>query len=199
MKKNLFNLLSLLFLVFFSNSTKAQYGFEVNYGLNGVLEPSISNVSHFGAGFFYDFDESFGAKIDFGSDKFRTDILELNEDTGIDVTRISIQGTMNISTLFSRSSSYDTFNLIAHAGGGYSMIKSTFSGANDNVLNLIGGITPRFKITDGLYFAVDASAIFNISQHYNFDGTLSYTDAVNSFTGISYNFTGGIIYKFNQY
>ena len=61
------------------------------------------------------------------------------------------------------------------------------------------GLTPRFKITDGLYFAVDASTVFNISQHYNFDGSFSYQDNINSFTGITYNLTAGIIYKFNEY
>lgn len=200
MKINLLKGAFLVFSLFILSSSYAQYGIEVNYGLNGVFEPGITNVSHFGGGVTYDFDESFGVKLDFASDKFRSDILELNEETGVDITRISIQGTANISSLVSRASSYDFFNLIAHAGGGYSLVKSSIpGGGNDNLVNIIGGLTPRFRITDGLYFAIDTSVIFNISQHYNFDGTYAYENVVNSFTGITYNVTGGIIYKFNEY
>ena len=198
MKKTYFIMAILLCSLFLSKNTYAQVGVEVNYGLNGVFEPSINNLSHLGGAISYDFDETYGVKIDFASDKFRTKNLLFTEETGIDITRISLQGTMNVSTAFSRASSYDFFNLIAHAGAGYSLVKSSYNAGNDNLVNVVMGLTPRFKITDGLYFAIDTSVIFNISQHYNFDGSFSYTEAVNSFTGITYNVTGGIIYKFNE-
>jgi OOP family OmpA-OmpF porin len=198
-----FNLLKgvLLFCSFFTLiPANAQYGIEVNYGLNGVYEPNITSFSHFGGGVTYDFDETYGLKVDFGFDKYRSDLLELEEETGLNITRVSIQGVVNISSAVNQSSSYNTFNLLAHAGAGYSLIKSTFEGTgNDNIVNVIAGLTPRFKISEGLYFAIDTSLIFNISQHYNFDGTYAYENAVNSFTGITYNVTGGIIYKFNEY
>jgi hypothetical protein len=198
MKKTYFIMAILLCSLFLSKNTYAQIGVEVNYGLNGVFEPSINDLSHLGGAISYDFDETYGMKIDFASDKFRTKNLLFTEETGIDITRISLQGTMNITTAFSRASSYDFFNLIAHAGAGYSLVKSSYNAGNDNLVNVVMGLTPRFKITDGLYFAIDTSVIFNISQHYNFDGSFSYTEAVNSFTGITYNVTGGIIYKFNE-
>ena len=198
MKKTYFIMAILLCSLFLSKNTYAQIGVEVNYGLNGVFEPSINDLSHLGGAISYDFDETYGMKIDFASDKFRTKNLLFTEETGIDITRISLQGTMNVSTAFSRASSYDFFNLIAHAGAGYSLVKSSYNAGNDNLVNVVMGLTPRFKITDGLYFAIDTSVIFNISQHYNFDGSFSYTEAVNSFTGITYNVTGGIIYKFNE-
>lgn len=194
-KKALFICCTLLTFSF----AKAQYGIEVNYGLNGVIEPSNSNFSHFGGGITYDFDETYGLKLDFGSDKFRIDNPNYNEKTGLDITRISLQGTVNLSSALTRASSYDTFNILAHAGAGYSLIKSSIHPGNDNTVNLIAGITPRFRISEGLYFAIDVATIFNISQHYNFDGEFSYTDTLNSFTGITYNVTGGIVYKFNEY
>ena len=199
MKKTYFIIAILLCALFLPKNTYAQVGVEVNYGLNGVFEPSINNLSHLGGAISYDFDETYGVKIDFASDKFRTKNLLFTEETGIDITRISLQGTMNVSTAFSRASSYDFFNLIAHAGAGYSLVKSSYNAGNDNLVNVVMGLTPRFKITDGLYFAIDTSVIFNISQHYNFDGSFSYQDNINSFTGITYNLTGGIIYKFNEY
>ena len=198
MKRNLKQWFLLITFLITTNSF-AQYGIEINYGLNGVMEPNINNFSHFGAGITYDFDENYGLKLDFGSDKFRTQNPLFAEETGVDITRFSLQGTANITSLTTRASSQDFFNLIAHAGAGYSLVKSSYNTGNDNLVNIIAGLTPRFRITDGLYFTVDTSVIFNISQHYNFDGSFSYTDAINSFTGITYNVTGGIVYKLNEY
>jgi len=199
MKKNTLFFALIIIVSFLPVTSQAQFGIEANYGLSGVFQPSINEISHFGGGITYDFDETYGVKLDFASDKFRTKNILFTDETGIDVTRISIQGTINLSAAITRASSYDFFNLIAHAGGGYSLVKSTYNAGNDNLINVVMGLTPRFKITDGLYFAVDASTVFNISQHYNFDGSFSYQDNINSFTGITYNLTGGIIYKFNEY
>lgn len=199
MKKNTLFFALIIIASFLPVTSQAQFGIEANYGLSGVFQPSINEISHFGGGITYDFDETYGVKLDFASDKFRTKNILFTDETGIDVTRISIQGTINLSAAITRASSYDFFNLIAHAGGGYSLVKSTYNAGNDNLINAVMGLTPRFKITDGLYFAVDASTVFNISQHYNFDGSFSYQDNINSFTGITYNLTGGIIYKFNEY
>ncbi len=199
MKKNTLFFALIIIASFLPVTSQAQFGIEANYGLSGVFQPSINEISHFGGGITYDFDETYGVKLDFASDKFRTKNILFTDETGIDVTRISIQGTINLSAAITRASSYDFFNLIAHAGGGYSLVKSTYNAGNDNLINVVMGLTPRFKITDGLYFAVDASTVFNISQHYNFDGSFSYQDNINSFTGITYNLTAGIIYKFNEY
>ena len=62
----------MLCALFLPKNTYAQVGVEVNYGLNGVFEPSINNLSHLGGAISYDFDETYGVKIDFASDKFRT-------------------------------------------------------------------------------------------------------------------------------
>ena len=199
MKKNTLFFALIIIASFLPVTSQAQFGIEANYGLSGVFQPSINEISHFGGGITYDFDETYGVKLDFASDKFRTKNILFTDETGIDVTRISIQGTINLSAAITRASSYDFFNLISHAGGGYSLVKSTYNAGNDNLVNVVMGLTPRFKITDGLYFAVDASTVFNISQHYNFDGSFSYQDNINSFTGITYNLTAGIIYKFNEY
>lgn len=199
--KKLFLSAALLLCAFFStNSFSQQYGIEVNYGLNGVVEPSINNFSHFGAGLTYDIDETYGFKVDFGSDTFRSQTPYFNEKTGVNITRISLQGTLNVSTLINRVKSNDLFNLTAHAGGGYTMIKSSIGTGTDNIANAIMGLTPRFKVAENVFLFVDTSLIFNISQHYQFDGRLTYDgDNANSITGIMYNVSAGIAYKFDAY
>lgn len=199
MEKKSILFVTILTTLIFTNISNAQYSIEANYGLSGVFEPSSNELKHFGAGVSYDFNEVYGIKLDFGSDKFRVDNTIYGE-SGINVTRISLQGTLNISTAISRINTDKTFNLIAHAGGGISTVKPLKrNGGNDNVMNVVMGLTPRFKISRGLYFALDTSLVFNISQHYNFDGSLAYENTPNSFTGITYNVTGGIVYKFDNY
>jgi OOP family OmpA-OmpF porin len=199
MKKKSILFVTVLTALFFTTISNAQYSIEANYGLSGVFEPSSNELKHFGAGVSYDFNEVYGIKLDFGSDKFRVDNT-VSGTSGINVTRISLQGTLNISTAISRINSDKTFNLIAHAGGGISTIKPfNTTGGNDNAMNVVLGLTPRFKISRGLYFAVDTALVFNISQHYNFDGSLAYENTPNSFTGITYNVTGGIVYQIRNY
>ena len=199
MKKNTLFFALIIIASFLPVTSQAQFGIEANYGLSGVFQPSINEISHFGGGITYDFDETYGVKLDFASDSFSIENKDTGIETGSKNTRISLQAVMNVSSLINPRSSYGDFRVLAHAGGGYSLVKSTYNAGNDNLINVVMGLTPRFKITDGLYFAVDASTVFNISQHYNFDGSFSYQDNINSFTGITYNLTGGIIYKFNEY
>ena len=199
MKKNTLFFALIIIASFLPVTSQAPFGIEANYGLSGVFQPSINEISHFGGGITYDFDETYGVKLDFASDSFSIENKDTGIETGSKNTRISLQAVMNVSSLINPRSSYGDFRVLAHAGGGYSLVKSTYNAGNDNLVNVVMGLTPRFKITDGLYFAVDASTVFNISQHYNFDGSFSYQDNINSFTGITYNLTGGIIYKFNEY
>ncbi|MFD2909715.1 hypothetical protein ACFSX9_13335 [Flavobacterium ardleyense] len=66
-------------------------------------------------------------------------------------------------------------------------------------MNVVIGLIPRSKLIRDLFFALDTSLVFNISQHYNFDGTPAYDTVPNSFTGITYNVTGGLVYYIRAY
>lgn len=80
------------------------------------------------------------------------------------------------------------------------MVKSSIGTGTDNITNAIMGLTPRFKVAENVFLFVDTSLIFNISQHYQFDGRLTYDgDNANSITGIMYNVSAGIAYKFDAY
>ncbi|GEM_PF-3307124 len=201
MKKTILFFIFTTVASFLPTLAQAQFGIEANYGLNGSFEPSYNGLTHFGGGVSYDFDEIFGAKLDFASDTFSIK----NENTGIETgaknTRISLQGTINVSNLIDSRASLNDFIVLAHAGGGLSLLKSDISTLDktDHIANVIMGINPQYKVAENLYLGVDASLIFNISQHYYFDGTLTYLGQANSITGIMYNVTAGLTYKFNSY
>lgn len=199
-------ILSLVFLSasFFVNAQS--FGIEANYGLNGSYDPSYTGITHFGAGITYDFDETFGAKIDFGSDKFEFENISratpdnLNPKTGTQNTRITLQGVVNLSNLADDRAFYNKFNVLAHAGGGISILKSDIKDYpnTDHLFNVVLGITPRYQVAENFFVTLDASALFNVSQHYLFNGELAYTQAPNSFTGLMYNVSLGLAYKFGS-
>lgn len=203
MKKRFFLIISLIL----ANFSEAQtFGIEANYGLNGCYKPQYNGLTHFGGAVTYDFDETYGAKLDFGMDKFEfneiTEGVALPSDlkAGTTNTRVSLQGVLNVSNLLDDRSFYNKFNFLAHAGAGISFLKSEYvkEAKNDNILNIVAGITPRYKVTDNLFINLDASLILNVSQHYQFNGLYAYDTTVNSFTGLMYNATFGIAYKFGS-
>lgn len=196
MIKKLFTLL----LVSSSFIASAQFGIEANYGLNGSYDPSYNGFTHAGAGITYDFDETFGTKLDFGMDKFsvQNDLRGMN--TGVSNLRITIQGVINLSNLADSRSFYNKFNVLAHGGGGLSVLNSDIPEYKntDHLLNLVVGITPRYEVAERFYLTADFSAIANVSQHYLYNGELAYTNVVNSFTGLMYNVSFGVAYKFDR-
>jgi hypothetical protein len=199
MKKNLFALAIILGALLLPNISNAQFGVELNYGMNGSYEPSYNGFTHFGGGISYDFDETFGAKIDFASDKFSIE-NELGDKTGTSNTRISLQGIVNVSNLIDSRSFYNEFQILAHGGAGLSILKSDIPTLDktDHILNIIVGVNPQYKVAEGLFLGIDASFIANISQHYNFDGTSTYVGNANSITGLMYNLSATVSYKFGN-
>lgn len=189
MKKLLF----LTLIIYSTLSYSQSYEIKIGYGLTGLPSYNYNNINHIDAGFVYNIDDNSGIMIDLGIDKYKLDesIYELKS------TRISAQYQYNIGNSVFDIREYDAFQIKIHAGGGVSFLKSDINNSNtDNVVNVIGGITPSIQIIDNLGLYIDVSSIFNLSQHYNFDGNYAYTDALNSFTGIYYNTSFGINYKF---
>ena len=194
MLKKIFTLL----LVSCSFAASAQFGIEANYGSNGSYDPSYNGFTHFGVGISYDFDETFGTKLDFGMDEFSIQNDLRGMKTGVSNLRVTAQGVVNLTNLADSRAFYNKFNILAHGGAGISILNSDIPEYKntDHLLNLVIGITPRYEVGENFYLTADFSAIANVSQHYFFNGELSYDGAANSFTGLMYNATIGIAYKF---
>ena len=65
MKKNTLFFALIIIASFLPVTSQAQFGIEANYGLSGVFQPNINEISHFGGGITYDFDATYGVKLDF--------------------------------------------------------------------------------------------------------------------------------------
>ena len=87
MIKKIFTIL----LVSCSFIANAQFGIEANYGLNGSYDPSYNGFTHIGAGITYDFDETIGAKLDFGMDEFSIQNDLRGKKTGVSNLRVTVK------------------------------------------------------------------------------------------------------------
>lgn len=159
-----------------------------------------NGLTHIGAGISYDFDQTFGAKLNFGMDEFSNQNDLRSMKTGVTNLRVTAQGIVNLSNLVDSRAFYNKFNILAHGGGGFSLLNSDIPEYknSDHLLNLVIGITPRYEVAKSFYLTADFSAIANVSQHYFFNGELSYDGAANSFTGLMYTTSLCIAYKFGQ-
>lgn len=170
MKKRITFLVLLFSAVVFGQRGSEQYSIELDYGMSSG--DGITGFSHIGGGFRYMPNEFWGVKGDFALDKFRTDEPE---DGGTDYTRISVQGVYNIGRKLNFGDfANGYFNTLVHAGAGISLLQSEFaeSGSDpDRIGNIIIGITPQLYLSDRIALTLDASYIFNLKQHYGFDGT----------------------------
>lgn len=189
----------------FGQRTYNNFSIDANYGIAGVKDPTLIDPVHFDFGGRYMFGDTWGIKLDYGHDKFRTQ--KSPREMGINSDRFSLQAVCNIiSLLESRSYFYNRkFNLMAHTGIGYTMQKSvTFPrGGIDEIGHFIFGINPQYVITNNLSVGIDVTGLVHFSQHYWFDGRYTYTDPVfngtpNGTSTLIYNLSLGLSYTFGE-
>lgn len=194
-----------LVLISVSFFTQAQkLGAELNFGLASASDKvsSDSQFNHVGVGFSYDINETWSAKLDLGLESFQYRSSILDKETGVNSTRISLQGVYNL-TSFLDSNAYNRnhaegLNLLGHFGAGVTMLKSDVNAGTDTIGSLIFGLTPRYPISKNLFVTLDASAIINIKQHFGFNGEYYYPTTDDNFTATMFNFTLGLQYKFGK-
>lgn len=203
MKKIITLLVVLTFSMAFAQRTYDQYSLEAGYGLSHGMSKgensNITNFQHFDVGFRYMFNEYYGIKFDYGNDSFRVD--EGGSKEGSNYHRFTVSGVYNIGRALDLPYiTGDWVNLIGHAGLGYSALQSTRKAGIDNIGNVVVGLRPQFWISDQFAAHVDASYVFNFTQHYNFDGT--YPEAapytLNAFMGGIVNLSAGITFYFGK-
>lgn len=189
---------ALMFLSF--NSFAQHFEAELNSGINYATSgPSGIGLPHVGIGANYFFNDLVGAKIDYGFDKFSFDNLARNEKTGITSNRFSLQGIMSLNSLFS-DRAYRKVTFYVHGGAGISMVKSSiYSDAkSDRIGNIIGGVTPRLELNENLAITLDLAGYVNLKQHYNNNGEFFNYWVEDSFNGLIFNTSFGLVYKFKN-
>lgn len=175
----------------FSQNHFSQYSVEGNYGFNYGRRPELSGFHHFDVGFRYMANEYWGAKADYGYDMFKgKDALESKTT----LNRVSVQAVYNIGRLLSmKDIAARTFNVLLHAGGGVTLLKTEY-GSSDKGAHMIIGGTTQFYLSPKFALTGDVSGILNFKQDYNLEGIRG----ADSFTGKMLNITVGVTYYFGK-
>lgn len=136
----------------------------------------------------------FGFKVDFGYDYLSESGKSLKFNTHY--VRTSFQGVANLATILQFNTFTQKFGLLAHGGAGFSsmlaknhkLVKET-----DEMVHLIFGLTPQYKVNEKIALNIDISMIQNFKQHYTFD--YNSHNPANARRGSLANLTVGISYK----
>ncbi|WP_369048438.1 OmpA family protein [Tenacibaculum sp. UWU-22] len=117
----------------------------------------------------YMLNEKFGLRADFGYNKFSEG--KRSKPFNSDYYRGTLEGVVNLGSLFNFSDWTKSINLLMHAGAGLSLLKPTSANnSNDKMINMVVGITPQIKLADRVALFLDASTIAHFYQSRSFDG-----------------------------
>jgi OmpA-OmpF porin, OOP family len=168
-----------------------KWSLEVNGGANKAMAPLTPNyfthtlnLGHADLGVRYMFNEKFGAKLDYGFGTFSN--ASFSDDFSTNYYRVNIQVVSNLGRIMNWETFTKRFNLLGHFGGGYGQVRpqeNALASFNDQVYNIIAGITPQFKISERVALTADMSMILNGRQTTTFDGVSAVAPTDPAFYG----------------
>ncbi|MAP81090.1 MAG: cell envelope biogenesis protein OmpA [Aequorivita sp.] len=171
---------------------KAERPFAAGYYTD---TPSFGQVS---LGTRYMFNHRFGLKLDLGYSTLKEDDGSLPFKSNY--YRVSLQGVANLGSILKFETWTNTIGLLGHAGAGYSQFSPKepvdFEN-NDNMLNVVAGITPQIKLGDRVALTTDLSVVGNIRQHNTWDGTQP--NLSRGFDGLKVNFSAGLTFYLGKH
>lgn len=155
----------------------------------------FSDISHFSLGFRYMLSPKFGLRFDGSYDKFASESGSGSLPFESKLYRLNFQGVANFGRILNFESFTGRLGLLAHAGVQVSTFESQNQAIGDKEEDnggLIIGITPQLRLSNRLVFSADLSAVQNLRQHLNWDGTNA-ADS-NNLTGMFYNISVGLTF-----
>lgn len=159
---------------------------------NGYFTDTPS-FGQFSLGTRYMFNDRFGLKLDFGYHTLKEGKSSLPFQGNY--YRGSLQGVANLGSILRFEGWTNTIGLLAHAGGGYSMLspqKPMELDKNDGMIHLIFGVSPQIRLGNRVAFTTDVSLIGHVGQNHTWDGTES--SVIRGFDGMLMNFSAGFTF-----
>jgi len=176
-----------------------RWSIDINGGVNNPTTPFADGYSagtlnpfHVDLGGRYMFSPKFGLKLDVGYDQFKESSGSIKFDTKN--YRADLQAVVNVGRMLNFETWTNTLNLQLHGGFGYGYMefdKDLGLVENDDMFNMIFGITGQVKLTNRVALNADFTIINNSSQNYTFDGTQLNPDQ-RGFDGTYYTASVGL-------
>lgn len=196
-QKHKFLVITLLFtIVSFAQRDTNKWKAQIALGLNspsqsGFVEGFESKPMNFptiNAGFQRMFKPQFGAKLDFGFNRFTNG--NDSPTFKINYTRINAQFVYDPTTYLSFLP--EQMGLVAHAGPGYSMVKPLGNYTNNNVsfLNMMAGLEVHYGLSQYMSLYTDVSYILGLGGSFD-----PITEGFGSFSGNLLTITFGITFS----
>jgi len=155
-----------------------KFSIEVGGGVNKAANPfdvgyHMATLNFFDAnlGFRYMFNTKFGIKAEGYYDKLKND--DIGPDFESKVIGVSVQGVANLGRMMNFESFTNRFNILGHLGIGLSWLSddNTMKGdKQDQMGNLLVGLTGQFRISNRIVLTGDFTAINNFSQQRTWNG-----------------------------
>jgi OmpA-OmpF porin, OOP family len=172
---------------FSQNSSYNRFSVETNLGFTSPLLRVSDGLSikkfglfHFDVGSRFMLNRYLGAKVDVSLDRFTGNGIS-QENLGYSFQtvylRLSAQGVVNVGRLVHLEKFTEDFSLLVHFGGGVSSLRNANTkwlkywtkNHADEMLNLMVGITPQYKLNDKNVIHLNVNFITHLFQDYNFD------------------------------
>lgn len=163
-------------------NSPSQSGFVEEFESKSVNFPTVN------AGFQYMFKQQFGAKLDFGFNRFSSD--GDSPDFKVNYTRINAQFVYDPTEMIGFLP--QRMGLVAHAGPGYSFVKplGDYSDNNLSFLNMMAGLEVHYALSEYMSIYADTSYILGFGK--DFDPVI---DGFGSFNGNLLTITFGITFS----
>lgn len=156
------------------------------------------SFGQFSLGTRYMINNRFGLKLDFGYSTIKEGDNSLPFKSNY--YRGSLQGVANLGSILKFDTWTNTVGVLAHAGGGYSMLspkEPVELDDNDGMMHIIVGVTPQFRLGSRVAFFTDFSVLGHIGQSYTWDG--SQPASRRGFDGAYYQVSAGFTFYLGKH
>lgn len=152
-------------------SIEGDFGFNKPYkNINPGHYTNDINFLTGNLGVRYMWSEYLGAKIDYGYNSFSNHNKSKQFESVY--SRVDMQLVTNLGRILNLQEKTKNIGLFLHAGGGVGFIDSNLYDKSDGTINLIGGTTLQFRLSNRIALNLDGAAIFLIEKvDYTLDGT----------------------------
>jgi len=193
-----------------SDTEVNKWSFEFGFGFNKAIRPfgtgynssggelfSSSTLNHFDFGFRYMLNSKFGIKTDLGFDIVSNNSENSSLPFRSMQSRFGIQGVFDLGKVFEFNTFSNSVGLLGHVGFHFSQFKSKTGANNQEAVaetngGYLIGITPQIKLSDRTVLFLDFTALSNIKQRLNWDGTVSAKE--NNSYGLMYTTSLGLTF-----
>jgi OOP family OmpA-OmpF porin len=173
-----------------------RWSLDIQGGFNHATAPLSATYNtatlglwHAGIGARYMLNPKFGLRLGLNYDQIQG--TDGSPSFSTNYYRSSLEGVINLGNVLSFEQWTSCFGLLFHAGAGYSaMQRPGYTNATDNMMNVVGGITPQFRLGDRMNLYFDATIVSNANMDYTYDFTRSYSS--RGLTGYLYQYSVGL-------